>query len=93
MGIIAAFQRLLKTGDRTEIEKLSLDELRLANQKLGWRDENADFRLALQDRIKELEGKSARAREGHGRALNWVITLCIGVIVGLVVYFLTKSPN
>jgi hypothetical protein len=93
MEIVATFQRLLKTGDRTEIENLSLEELRLANQKLGWRDENADFRLALQDRIKELEGEAAHAREGHGRALNWIITLCIGLIVGLVIYYVTKSPN
>jgi len=93
MEIVAAFQRMLKTGDKTEIDNLLLQDLRLANQKLGWRDQKSDFRLALQDRIKELEGKATREKEGHGRALNWIITLCIGLVVGLIVYYLTKSPN
>lgn len=90
MEIIATFQRALRTRDQTEVNTFSLEELKLANQQLGWRDQNADFRLALQDRIKEIESKSEVKKQSHNRALNWFITLCIGIIVGLVIFYLTK---
>ncbi len=52
--VITAFQRYLKSGDSTEIARFSLSEIQAADEQLGNRDVDADFRLAMQNRIKAL---------------------------------------
>jgi hypothetical protein len=79
--IFAAFQRYLANNDSTEIDALSLKELRSADEQLGQRDVGSGPRIAIQNRIKNLELNDARAHESKIRAWN----LVTGIIVGLVV--------
>jgi hypothetical protein len=58
--IAAAFQRYYKHGGEIEIKHYSLEELHHVDQKLGSRDPHTGFRLALKDRIRELERQQAK---------------------------------
>ncbi len=53
--IVASFQRYNKTGTITEIEGYSLEELRRADEDLEWRDQRSAYRIALTNRIRDLE--------------------------------------
>jgi len=86
---MAAFQRYLSTNDRSEIEVLSLEVLRSADEQYGQRDLNAGFRIALLNRIKEIEEDSQRQHQSKIRALGYVVTFALGVLVTLAVSYLT----
>lgn len=79
--IVAAFQRYLSTNDTSEIDNFSLKELCSADEQLGQRDVGADFRIAIKNKISELELQDTRKHEGKIRAWN----LVTGVLIGLVV--------
>lgn len=64
MKVVAAFQRYIKNGTKAEIEGYLLVELRRADLQAGARDTDAGYRLALKDRISELENLAkSRAKE------------------------------
>ncbi len=63
--IVAAFQRYTKTRDETEVDTFSLTELRLANEQLGHRDVRAAHRLAIQNRIGQLEEQDRLQHENE----------------------------
>ena len=86
--IVAMFQRYLSTDDRSEIEALTLQELRSADEQLGQRDVGSDFRIAIGNQIKELELHEQRNHESKIRAWNLVSGFIIGVAVGVVVGWL-----
>ena len=88
--IVAAFQRSFKRDNNEEIVAIDLVELKQADEMLGNRDLNAGFRIALQNRIKELESfenrKEQRRYESKIRAWN----LATGILIGLVIAGLAK---
>ena len=79
--IVAAFQRYLSTNNTSEIDKLSLTELRSADEQLGQSDVGAGFRIAIKNKISDFELQDSRRHESKIRALN----LVTGVLIGLVV--------
>lgn len=89
--IMAAFQRYLTSDDRTEINIFSLTELRSANEQYGHRDLNAGFRIALLNRIKELEEKREDRRALSIRSTGYGLAFVIAVCSGLVVFYLTRD--
>lgn len=84
--IASAFQRYLASNNRSEIELFSLDELRSTNEQLGQRDVGEGYRIAIHNRIKDLEENERRCHESKIRAWN----LVVGVLVGLLIAALTK---
>ena len=87
--IVAAFQRYLASNDSTEVNSFSLQQLRSAEEQLGQRDVGAGFRIAIQNRIQDLEEQDRRRYESKIRALNLVTGIVAGIIIGLVVAWLT----
>lgn len=105
--IVAAFQRYTRTGDEAEVDAFSLTELRLADEQLGHRDVRAAYRLAIQNRIRQLEEQDRlqqeneqeqdrrlheegmeqdrRRHESRVRAFQLLMTLIVGIIVGLII--------
>lgn len=77
--IISMFQRYLSTNDSSEVDKLGLEELTSAEVRLGLKGVNPGFRVAMKNKIKDLERKDARKYESRVRA--WV--LVTGFILGL----------
>ncbi len=88
--IVAAFQRSFKRDNKEEIEAIELEELKQADEIIGSRDLNAGFRLAMQNRIRNLENtiakKEQRQYESKIRAWN----LVTGILIGLVIAGLAK---
>ena len=82
---IAAFQRYFRSNDGSEIESLSLDELRSADEHLGERDTEAGYRIALRNRIADLERAEQRGHESNIRASNLIARILIGLFIGLLV--------
>ena len=85
--ILAAFQASLKRDNSEQVESYSLSELRDADAMLGDRDVNANYRLALQNRIADMEKVDDRKHENKVSAR----TLVIGAIIALVIAGLAKS--
>jgi len=76
---MSAFQRYMSTNDSAEIDEFSLSELRSANQQYGQRDLNAGFRIALLDRIKEIEEENANKRAGKIRAGGIIVAFVVAI--------------
>lgn len=88
--IVAAFQRYLASNDTSEIGAFSLQELRSVDEQLGEKDVSAGFRIAIQNKIKDLELKEKRKYECKLRAFNLLAGILIGfVIAGSVVWLLS----
>jgi hypothetical protein len=79
--IVATFQRYLSTNDTSETDNFSLKELRSADEQLGQRDVGANFRIAIKNRISELELNETRKHESKIRAWNLLTGILIGVVV------------
>jgi len=88
--VMAAFQRYIKSGDPAEIEAFGLAELRLADTRLGNRDIGADFRLAIQNRIADIEAASEKTYQSKVRVIGYVVAFAIGVLSTLLVQWITK---
>lgn len=84
--IVSAFQRYQTSNDRTEINAISMAELRMTDEQLGQRDVGAGFRIAILNRIRELDDGDRRRHESKIRAWN----LVAGIVVGLLVAGLAK---
>lgn len=84
--IVSAFQRYLASNDRSEINAISVNELRMTDEQLGQRDVGAGFRIAILNRIRELDEDARRVHESKIRAWN----LVVGVIAGLLLAGLAK---
>ena len=78
--IVAAFQRSFKRDNAEEIELISLAELREADAMLADRDLNAGFRIAIRNRIADLQQEEERQHESQIRKKQ----MAIGFILGLV---------
>jgi hypothetical protein len=71
MELVAELQRHIK-GKPNNLESVSLTELRDLDVALGDRDGSASFRIALRNRIDELEAADQRSHEGKVRAWQLV---------------------
>lgn len=87
--IVRAFQLSFKRDNALEIAAFGLPELKDADAMLGERDMNAGFRIALRNRIKDLEDEEALKRESHVRVVGYIVSFCLGVLATLVAVWLT----
>lgn len=75
---MACFKGVEKREEaESQIQLISLEELKRLDQMLGSKDLNASYRLRLQSEIRNREGGNKR-----------LIDIATGVIVGVVVTFL-----
>lgn len=81
--IIAAAQRSLK-GRPDDFLAVPLHELRQANQMLGDRDFNANFRLHMRDRIADLQAEQMRRSDEILQRRGYLISTIQGIFLVLV---------
>jgi hypothetical protein len=79
--IVATFQRYQACNDRSEIDAISLSELRMTDEQLGQRDVGAGFRIAILNRIRDLDEEARRKHESKIRAWNLVVGIAVGLLV------------
>ena len=84
--IVAAIQRSFKCDNTDEIAAIPLKELRETDEMLGWRDRDEGYRIAIRNRIKDLEldeqTRGQRQYDWKMRVFDWIIG---GLIGGLLV--------
>ena len=68
---------------------MPLSELRDADAMLGNRDVEADFRIAMRNRIRELEEKASREKDSYVRVVGYVVSFCLGVLATVVAIWIT----
>jgi hypothetical protein len=90
MEIMAAFQRYEKSGDISEVASIKLEELRHTDVRLGNRDIDAGFRIALRNRIRELESLSEKKYQSWVRAVGYIVAFALSVLSTMVVNWLGK---
>lgn len=79
--IISIFQRYLANNDPSEINKIKLEELVAAEERLGLRGINPDFRVVIKNKINDLKLKEASKHESRIRAWNLVTGLILGLTI------------
>lgn len=79
--IISIFQRYLANNDPSEINKVKLEELVAAEERLGLRGINPDFRAVIKNKINDLKLKEASKHESRIRAWNLVTGLILGLTI------------
>jgi len=79
--IISMFQRYLGSGDSSEIDELNIKDLVAAEEKMGLRGINPNFREVIKNKIRDLELKDARKHESKIRALNLITGLILGLVI------------
>ncbi|WP_158078512.1 hypothetical protein, partial [Microbulbifer mangrovi] len=79
--IISMFQRYLGSGDSSEIDKLDLENLVFAEERISLRGINPQFLQIVKNKIHDLELKEARQHESKIRALTLVTGLILGVVI------------
>nr|WP_321467256.1 hypothetical protein [uncultured Desulfobulbus sp.] len=85
--VINEFQKYVKGAD-SFVESFSLEEIRKADEEIGARDENQGFRLAMRNRIQDLEQISERKKSKTEQSYirTWVlITGTLGAILAGVI--------
>lgn len=88
--IVRAFQVSFKRDNSSEIKEFTLSDLRDVDSMLGNRDLNEGYRKKLLYRIKEIEEVNALKHASHIRAVQIIVTFCLGVLVTVVGFYLTK---
>lgn len=83
--MVAAFQRSFKRDNKDEIAAISLTELKQADEMLADRDLNAGFRLAMRNKIKELEDTESKEEQRRYESKVRIWNLITGIIIGLVI--------
>ena len=79
--IISIFQRYLANNAPSEINKIKLEELVAAEERLGLREINPDFRAVIKNKINDLKLKEASKHESRIRAWNLVTGLILGLTI------------
>jgi hypothetical protein len=88
--IVAIFQRALKPDNKEEIESIGLVELKQADEMMGNRDIYAGFRLAMQNRIKEIESSESKIEQRQHESKIRAWNLVTGILIGLVIAGIAK---
>ena len=86
-------QKSLTDNDKSKFYKLHLNELREANIDLGSLDKDSSYRIALQDRIRELENLELNKNldNKHNQNLNiGYIAMIISIIIATIGWFYFK---
>jgi len=79
--IVSIFQRYLSSNDPSEINKLNLEDLAVAEVRLGLKGVEPKFREVIKNRIRDLELKESRRHESKVRAWNLVTGFILGLAV------------
>jgi len=90
LEVMSAFQRYVKSRDLAEIEHYTLENLLHADESLGDRDISASFRIALRNRIQEIQGKVEKNYQSWVRVVGYVVAFVVGVLATLLEGWLTK---
>lgn len=90
MEVVAAFQRFVKTQTPEEIDKYTLADLQQVDAALGNRDLNAGFRIAMRQRIADMQTSGERKYQSWVRIVGYAVAFAVGVLVTLVAQWLTK---
>lgn len=88
--VVAIFQVSFKRDNKSDIEALTLSELRDTDEMLADRDINAGFRLALRNRIRDLEAIECRKYDSYIRAWNLAVGVFAGILITLAATWLSK---
>lgn len=88
--VVAIFQASFKQDNKSDIEALTLSELRDKDKMLADRDVNAGFRLALRNRIRELEEIECRKYDSYIRAWNLAVGVLAGILITIAATWLSK---
>jgi hypothetical protein len=92
--IVQAFQASFKRDNAPDIEAIPLVEMRQADEMIGDRDLNSGYRIALRNKIREIEEKeqqsSQRTYENKIRAWNLFVGIIAGVVIAVIGDWLTN---
>jgi len=91
LKVMSDFQRYLVSRDVLEIERYSLEDLMHADASFGNMDLNAGFRIAMRNRIKELETLQAQQREGNTQRLLYFAYFVSGVVIAVLAQWIIKK--
>ena len=80
LEVMSGFQRYIKSRDLAVIERYSLEDLRHADESLGDRDVNADFRIALRNRIQDIQNKDEKNYQSWVRVVGYRVAFVAGVL-------------
>ena len=89
--ILSAFCQYKNTGKHNHIEAFTLAELRSADEDFANIIINETYRLAIRNRIKELEEEREDRRALSIRSTGYGLMFVIAVCSGLIVYYLTNG--
>ncbi len=74
--IVQIFTRWDKKNDnKDEVKAIKLEELKSANRKIGHKDKDAPYRMAIRDRIAEIENRPKRLMNVVG-----ILTLVVCIL-------------
>jgi hypothetical protein len=90
LAIVSAFQRLAKNADPSETDAIPLETLRRADAVLGSRDRSSPYRLALRQRISNLESREDRKRQSLLRVVSYIVTFALGVLTTAAAEFVMR---
>lgn len=84
LEIVGIFQKALKNSNYTEVNKLNQKELTATDVDLGARDKNSPYRLAIRQRINEMNKNDAERVAGNRHnSILWISI--IGIIATIVI--------
>lgn len=93
MKVMSDFQKYLISRDISQIEGYSLVELRHADAAFGNLDINGGYRIALRNRIKDLESELDLIRQNNSQRYLILISFVIGVATAVIAQWIIKQLN
>jgi hypothetical protein len=91
LKVMSNFQKYLASKDISEITQYSLEDLKHVDASFGNLDLNAGFRIAMRNRIKDLEALQAQQREGSNQRLLYFAYFVSGVVIAVVAQWIIKK--
>ena len=91
LEVMSAFQRFVKSRKFAEIEHYSLEDLLHADESLGDRDVNASFRIALRNRIQDIQNNDEKNYQSWVRVVGYVVAFVAGVLATLLAGWFDKK--
>jgi len=91
LEVMSTFQRYVKSRDLAEIACYTLTNLLHADESLGDRDVNADFRIALRNRIKDIQNNDEKNYQSWVRVVGYVVAFFAGVLATLLADWIAKQ--
>jgi len=90
--IVRTFEQTFKYMLEAEeqVETFSLSELRQTDEMLGNRDTESGFRIAIRNRINQLENEESISEQRSHESKIRIWNLITGILIGLVIAGLAK---